>query len=79
MQVTATVIRRIYAGATNQSLNLYNATENDAYLNSQYLSQGYAIHSVTFLGLIKMKANDDPQPAVMWSFVKEVEVPSTKK
>lgn len=83
MQEYAIFVRAVFGGRTvvenDGSVVVQNAGEAQAYLNEYYLSQGYKILSVDYLGTISF-ANDKRIPEggpeglrFAWHLVKEVE------
>lgn len=81
-------IRAVHGGATiydqpGGAVILQNAAEAQDHLNEFYLSQGYKIQSVDYLGEFLLNP-DNPQasptgPRFAWHLVKDIEVKAKKQ
>lgn len=80
MQDYKMLVRTVWGGATmeeNGTILIQNAMEAQDYLSSMYLSNGYKILSVDYLGEFILNPDDkqgSPQgPRFAWHLVKDVE------
>ncbi len=79
MQDYKLFVRTVYGGATvvrDGAVHIQNADEAQAYLNDMYLSQGYEVKSVDFLGEVivnELEATNSPKALrFAWHLVKNL-------